>query len=311
MVRGVVGGMPAPKNPQVSAVVAAFFRAWSRGKKERTLERVAGELKHGPLAHFGDNAFSEVTTARVDAALRDALEKRGPTATNLFRRRGCQLWRWAIREGLWDGRNPWEGAPLAAEAKKRPTVVDDDARRVDDRCWDNFEGRGPRIISPVFAAYFLLMLRIPFRRSEGTHLAWPEVHWRAGVIRIAGHKTEQQGVLEKPLTDSSRRLLEKIRERGWDDHWVFPSKRSKRGHIEDPYHAWQALRKAAGVPDATIHSLRRGIAKMAHDAGADLLTVRDMLGHSSVKTTERYIGRSSTQRVREATELVAGKLRSA
>lgn len=50
-----------------------------------------------------------------------------------------------------------------------------------------------------------------------------------------------------------------------------------------------------------VHSLRHTAASKAVEAGADLLAVRDMLGHKSVKTTELYV--HNLKRVQDAAEL--------
>jgi len=56
---------------------------------------------------------------------------------------------------------------------------------------------------------------------------------------------------------------------------------------------WQLLRPyavAAGVPGIAPHDLRRSCAKMCRAAGGELEQIQLLLGHSSVQTTERYLG---------------------
>jgi len=56
---------------------------------------------------------------------------------------------------------------------------------------------------------------------------------------------------------------------------------------------WQLLQPyaaAAGVTGIAPHDLRRSCAKMCRAAGGELEQIQLLLGHSSVQTTERYLG---------------------
>src|SRR5213078_4931724 len=79
------------------------------------------------------------------------------------------------------------------------------------------------------------------------------------------------------------------------------------GHIFRPVHrgdkvqgialsekvVWQLLQgyaTAVGVPGIAPHDLRRTCAKLCRAAGGELEQIQLLLGHSSVQTTERYLG---------------------
>jgi integrase len=56
---------------------------------------------------------------------------------------------------------------------------------------------------------------------------------------------------------------------------------------------WQTLQdyaRAIGLPGIAPHDLRRTCAKLCRAAGGELEQIQMLLGHSSVQTTERYLG---------------------
>lgn len=48
--------------------------------------------------------------------------------------------------------------------------------------------------------------------------------------------------------------------------------------------------EAIGHPQLTPHDLRRTCAKLCRKAGGDLEQIQLLLGHASIRTTERYLG---------------------
>jgi integrase len=51
---------------------------------------------------------------------------------------------------------------------------------------------------------------------------------------------------------------------------------------------FRRAREAAGLPHITFHDLRHSCASLLINMGTPLEVIRDILGHTSVKTTERY-----------------------
>ncbi|MCM4081828.1 site-specific integrase [Paractinoplanes hotanensis] len=93
---------------------------------------------------------------------------------------------------------------------------------------------------------------------------------------LRAHRSRQRNVGEQ------RRAAGKI----WiDSGYVFTR---KDGQPINPNYATTRFRKLterAGLPPVRLHDLRHGAASLAHEAGADLKTLQDLLGHSSIVVT--------------------------
>lgn len=88
--------------------------------------------------------------------------------------------------------------------------------------------------------------------------------------------------------------------------WLIPGKR--RGtHMEKPYAAWYKVTKAAGLRGLRFHDLRHSAGSIGHMLGLTQRQIADMLGHSSMATTERYLHGYKDEAVR-AVDVLAERI---
>jgi integrase/recombinase XerC len=86
--------------------------------------------------------------------------------------------------------------------------------------------------------------------------------------------------------------------RNGDPHAVFLSQRGKRLSLRQiQYSVGRILEHAAEQNGVSAHSLRHTFATHLLDAGADLLAVKELLGHASLSTTRIYT-HTSTERLK-------------
>ena len=66
-----------------------------------------------------------------------------------------------------------------------------------------------------------------------------------------------------------------------------------RGETLSDWAIWSVVEQAAkeiGIERFGAHDLRRTCAKLCRKGGSDLEQIKFLLGHSSIQTTERYLG---------------------
>lgn len=69
--------------------------------------------------------------------------------------------------------------------------------------------------------------------------------------------------------------------------YVFANPKTKKPYVAI-FHSWDTARKQAGLADVRIHDLRHSFASFLVNAGRSLYEVQKILGHTQIKTTQRY-----------------------
>ncbi len=87
-----------------------------------------------------------------------------------------------------------------------------------------------------------------------------------------------------PLADGVMNLLSTM-PRNVD--WAFPNPDTGKPYVSI-YCAWHTARTKAGLADVRMHDLRHSFASLLINSGRTLYEVQNILGHTQVKTTQRY-----------------------
>lgn len=190
---------------------------------------------------------------------------------------------YARREWDWDIPNNVEGMRLkepegrvrsltASEAKQLVSVAEKSKR------------------SPHLADFIRLALNTGCRRNELLKLRWEQVDLKTGLIHLEAKDTKTRRRRSVPLNDEARQaMLNLARFRATycpASEWVFAHKDGTRQEC-----IWTAFRHAlrqAGIENFRIHDLRHTCASWLVSAGQQLPVVKELLGHSTIRMTERY-----------------------
>ena len=159
--------------------------------------------------------------------------------------------------------------------------------------------------APYLADLVTTALYTGMRRGELLGLEWVRVDLTNDLIYLEAEHTKAKKRRAIPLNATARAaILSRMRWRAKHcpgSRWVFSNIDGQR--IDSVKRSWATACKRAGIEDYRFHDLRHTCAAWLVSEGVPLSEVRDLLGHSSVKVTERY-AHLSPHRVREAVKIL-------
>ncbi|MEF8734811.1 MAG: integrase family protein [Candidatus Accumulibacter meliphilus] len=139
-----------------------------------------------------------------------------------------------------------------------------------------------QIQNPVIAAYLQTTLLAGARREEVAGLAWNDVdfQWKAMTI-----KDKVDGTRTIPLTPYVAALLAALPRR---NEWVFSSPAAASGRLQEPRIQHNKALTAAGLPNVTIHGLRRSFGTLAEWVECPAGVSAQIMGHKPSATAEKH-----------------------
>ena len=154
-------------------------------------------------------------------------------------------------------------------------------------------------------AIFELAYATGLRAEELTTLDVGDADFDAEELRVHGKGGKERVV---PIGEQAWRTLNTYLERGRpflarerqpEERAIFLSKSGRRlgtADLRRRLRAW--VRRAGATPGTTPHTLRHSFATHLLEGGADLRTIQELLGHSTISTTQTYT-RVESRRLRK------------
>lgn len=152
----------------------------------------------------------------------------------------------------------------------------------------------------------VVALNTGLRRGELLGLKWANVNLTGKVLTVTAATAKSGHTRRVPLNTEAFDTLTLWYERQKNpksEALVFPGHRGERMTRIDT--AWASLTKLAGIKNFRLHDCRHHFASKLVQAGVDLYTVKELLGHSEIAMTERY-SHLAPDNLRAAVEKVAG-----
>jgi len=137
----------------------------------------------------------------------------------------------------------------------------------------------------VHLKYIITMLLLTgARKNEVLHARWQDFDIDQRVWSIEFNKSGKMRYV--PLSDGMLQLLAFI-PRTQGNPYLFPNPETGHPYVQI-YYSWHTARKRAGLTDVRIHDLRHSFASFLINSGRSLYEVQKLLGHTQIKTTQRY-----------------------
>ena len=173
--------------------------------------------------------------------------------------------------------NPCAGVPLLElnNKKERYLSVEEAQRLYEAVCQsDN-----------TMLQYIVPMLILTgARKREVLDAKWQDFDLARRIWRIPMSKSGKSRHV--PLGDGAMTVLSTM-PRSMKCEWAFANPKTNKPFVS-VFCAWDTARKNAGLADVRMHDLRHSFASLLVNSGRTLYEVQHILGHTQVKTTQRY-----------------------
>jgi integrase len=255
---------------QYMPYIRSYKRSWNTD---------ASLLKNHLLPRFGRKYLDEIT--RQDIVKMHADRKASGAAAGSANRLLIMM-RYIFNLALkWEvpgiKSNPCKGIPLMEENNKmeRYLSVDEAERLYGAVCKSE----------NIMLKYIVPMLILTgARKREVLDAKWSDFDLPRRAWRIPISKSGR--ARHVPLSDGALTLLATM-PRKPNCEWAFANPETGKPYVSI-YYAWNTARKSVGLSDVRMHDLRHSFASLLINSGRTLYEVQHILGHTQVKTTQRY-----------------------
>jgi len=233
--------------------------------------------------HNVGEAFDVAAITSVDLKeYQRYLESKGlkPATVNLRMRAIASFLQWASATNLIEH---LPHLPKAVSEQKRPPQALERAEV--NRLLRELEKEG----KPRDTAFVRLLLSCGLRISEAVSLRVEDIQMseRKGTVTVRYGKGNKWRVV--PIPAQTREAVKQWLSVKPGSPWLFPSQKNSLKPI-DQTQGWRIVKKYAQRAGLTFHphTLRHTFAYTLLRSGADLVSVAELLGHSSLETTKIY-----------------------
>jgi len=293
--RSGVGGVGISSYMPADPSIAEFggYLRLERGQSARTAEEYARDVEaFGEFlepGHPKTAAFLKLAHATTSDVRRFVMELMGPrkyTATSVRRKIAALRSYYSLQKR--EGRrpdNPAQDVPPPKAAKRLPQVMSE--AEVGKLLRTRIAGKddGLRLRN---AAIMELLYASGIRRAELVGLNLADIDTERRMMRVLGKGNKQRMVFMNEAAATAIRAYLGVRPRSNDEALFLSNRKTRLSHRQ----AWVIFREFAQISGltkhVTPHVMRHSFATHLLENGADIMTIKELLGHESLSTTQIY-----------------------
>ena len=263
--------------PTVSAFIHDSYLPFIKSYK-RSWSTDEGLLRNHVEPLWGKRYLDQITKQDVIKLITDHRLTHAPGSCN----RLLILLRYVFNLSLkWEiagiKSNPTAGFPLMEENNKKERFLTKDEAAALYEALGQSDNQMLQFIVPM-------LILTGARKREVLDAKWEDFDLDRQAWRIPISKSGK--ARHVPLSDGALTILNTVL-RIPKCHWVFPNPKTAKPYVSI-FTSWNTARKQVGLADVRIHDLRHSFASFLVNAGRSLYEVQKILGHTQIKTTQRY-----------------------
>lgn len=288
--KGKHGFKKEEKNIKFKDFAEEYIRNYAKANKRswQTDEYMLKRLK----TFFGDKALKEINSLMVEQFRTSLLEEELTRSTaNRYV---------ALLKKMFNLAIDW-GYLKENHVKKVKLFSEKDNQK--ERILTEEEEQGLlKASSKYFKPIVITAIHTGMRKGEILSLKWSQVDLSSGIIKVENTKSGKPRFI--PINQFLLKELLKLKDQNGASPYVFLNPRTHKP-MKDIKKSFSGATKEAKIKDLRFHDLRHTFATRLIQKGADLITVKELLGHHSVRVTERYTHSCIEQKKRAVEALVS------
>ena len=258
---------------------------------KRSWDTDASLIKNHVLPNFGKLYMDDISKKDIIQFISQHAKTHKPGSVN----RVIILLRYIFNLSIqWETigvtKNPTAGIPLLEENNKNERYLSAQEANVLIGALKSSE-------NPMLQYIIPMLILTGARKNEVLKVKWEDFNFEQRVWRIPVTKSGK--ARHVPISDGVIHLLQSLPH---TCDYVFANPKTHKPFVSI-FCSWNTARKSVGLEDVRIHDLRHSFASFLVNNGRSLYEVQRILGHTQIKTTQRYAHLSNDSLLAAANEI--------